>query len=126
MYKVIREGNYTNYPGLYGFFFKNCDTLPLSSINETMKMFINSVDTILKKGDCILIYPEQSLWWNYRKPKPLKSGAFKLASRNNVPIISLSETMQKKYQPSHFPKTMPKKSQLLLLSKTYRVRLLSY
>lgn len=32
-----------------------------------MKKFINSVDTILKKGDYILIYPEQSMWWNYRK-----------------------------------------------------------
>ena len=31
LYKVIREGNYTNFPGLYGFFFRNCDTLPLSS-----------------------------------------------------------------------------------------------
>ena len=28
LYKVIREGNYTNFPGLYGFFFRNCDTLP--------------------------------------------------------------------------------------------------
>ena len=94
LYKVIREGNYTNYPGLYGFFFKNCDTLPLSSVNETMKMFINSVDTILKKGDYILIYPEQSLWWNYRKPKPLKDGAFNLAARNNVPVVPLFITMR--------------------------------
>ena len=29
LYKVIREGNYTNFPGLYGFFFRNCDTLPI-------------------------------------------------------------------------------------------------
>ena len=94
LYKVIREGNYTNFPGLYGFFFKNCDTLPLSSISETMKMFINSVDTILKKGDYILIYPEQSLWWNYKKPKPLKDGAFNLAVRNNVPVIPLFITMK--------------------------------
>ena len=94
LYKVIREGNYTNFPGLYGFFFKNCDTLPLSSISETMKMFINSVDTILKKGDYILIYPEQSLWWNYKKPKPLKDGAFHLAVRNNVPVLPLFITMK--------------------------------
>ena len=36
LYKVIREGNYTNFPGLYGFFFRNCDTLPLSSNKRTM------------------------------------------------------------------------------------------
>ena len=57
-------------------------------------MFINSVDTILKKGDYILIYPEQSLWWNYKKPKPLKDGAFNLAVRNNVPVIPLFITMK--------------------------------
>lgn len=94
LYKVIREGNYTNFPGLYGFFFRNCDTLPLSSNTKTMTEFVKAVDTILKRGDFILIYPEQSLWWNYKKPKPLKNGAFRLASRNNVPIIPIFITME--------------------------------
>lgn len=94
LYKVIREGNYTNFPGLYGFFFRNCDTLPLSSNTKTMVEFIKAVDTILQRGDLILVYPEQSLWWNYRKPKPLKNGAFRLASRNNVPIVPIFITMQ--------------------------------
>lgn len=94
LYKVIREGNYTNFPGLYGFFFRNCDTLPLSSNIETMKEFIKAVDNILQKGDFILIYPEQSMWWNYKKPKPLKIGAFKFATRNNVPVIPIFITMQ--------------------------------
>ena len=94
LYKVIREGNYTNFPGLYGFLFRNCDTLPLSSNKRTMVEFMKAVDVILQQGDFILIYPEQSLWWNYKKPKPLKHGAFKLASRNNVPVIPIFITMQ--------------------------------
>lgn len=94
LYKVIREGNYTNFPGLYGFFFRNCDTLPLSSSTKTMKEFIKATETILQRGDIILIYPEQSLWWNYKKPKPLKPGAFKLATKNNVPIVPIFITMQ--------------------------------
>lgn len=94
LYKVIREGNYTNFPGFYGFLFRNCDTLPLSSNKRTMVEFMKAVDTLLKKGDFILIYPEQSMWWNYRKPKPLKHGAFKLASKNNVPVIPIFITMQ--------------------------------
>lgn len=93
LYKVIREGNYTNFPGLYGFFFRNCDTLPLSSNKRTMVEFMKAVDTLLQKGDFILIYPEQSMWWNYRKPKPLKHGAFKMAVRNNVPVIPIFITM---------------------------------
>ena len=55
---------------------------------------MKAVDIILKNGDFILMYPEQSLWWNYRKPKPLKNGAYKLAARNNVPIIPIFITME--------------------------------
>lgn len=94
LFKVIREGNYTNFPGMYGFFFRNCNTLPLSSNKRTMIEFIKAVDVILKRGDFILIYPEQSMWWNYRKPKPLKNGAFNFAARNNVPVIPIFITME--------------------------------
>lgn len=94
LYKVIREGNYTNFPGFYGFLFRNADTLPLSSSNRTMVEFMKAVDVLLQKGDFILVYPEQSMWWNYRKPKPLKDGAFKIATRNNVPIIPIFITME--------------------------------
>ncbi len=94
LYKIIREGNYTNFPGLYGFFFRNCNTLPLSSNKRTMVKFMTAIDTLLKRGEFILIYPEQSMWWNYRKPKPLKHGAFKLAARSNVPVIPIFITME--------------------------------
>ena len=87
LYKVIREGNYTNFPGLYGFFFKNCDTLPLASNKRVMVEFMKSVDTILKRGDFILVYPEQSMWFNYKKPKPFMPGAFKLAIRSKSPVV---------------------------------------
>lgn len=94
LYKVIREGNYTNFPGLYGFFFRNCDTLPLSSNKRTMIEFMKAVDIILQRDDFILIYPEQSMWWNYKKPKPLKNGAYKLAARNAVPVVPIFITME--------------------------------
>ena len=94
LFKVIREGNYTNFPGMYGFFFRNCNTLPLSSNKRTMIEFIKAVDVILKRGDFILIYPEQSMWWNYRKPKPLKNGAFNFAARSKVPVIPIFITME--------------------------------
>lgn len=94
LYKVIREGNYTNFPGFYGFLFRNADTLPLSSNTRTMIKFMKAADTILKRGDFILVYPEQSMWWNYEKPKPLKNGAYKIATRNNVPVVPIFITMK--------------------------------
>lgn len=87
IYKIIREGNYTNFPGLYGFFFRNCDTLPLGSTKKAMSCLIEAVDTLLKRGDFVLIYPEQSMWWNYKQPKPLKNGSFNFAAKSNVPVI---------------------------------------
>ena len=59
-----------------------------------MKKFMKSVSTLLKRGEKILIYPEQAMWWNYRKPRPMKNGAFKFAVKNNVPIIPSFITMQ--------------------------------
>ena len=94
LYKVIREGNYTNFPGLYGFLFRHCDTLPLSSNRRTMINFSSAVQTLLKRGESILIYPEQEMWFNYRKPRPFLVGGFKMAYRANVPVLPIFITMQ--------------------------------
>lgn len=93
LYKIIREGNYTNYPGLYGFLFRHCNTLPLSRNRRTMMNMLSAVNTLLKEGKTILIYPEQNMWWNYRKPRPFKVGGFKMAYRANVPVVPAFITM---------------------------------
>ena len=94
LYKVIREGNYTNPPKPFGLFMRHCNTLPLSSQMSTMKKFLHAVKVLLGRGETILIYPEQSMWWNYRKPKPLQDGAFTLAIRNKAPIVPIFITME--------------------------------
>lgn len=94
LYKVIREGNFTNFPNPIGFFFRHCNTLPLSSNMETMKNFMKAVNVLLKRGEKILIYPEQGMWWNYKKPRPCKNGAYNLAVINNVPIVPIFITME--------------------------------
>ena len=93
-YRIIREGNYTSFPGFYGILMRNCNTFPLSSNKDTMKKFMTSVDQVLQEGHFMLIYPEQSMWWNYKKPKPLKKGGFTFAVRNNVPILPCFITME--------------------------------
>ena len=94
LYKVIREGNYTNPPKPFGLFMRHCNTLPLSSQISTMKKFLQAVKVLLERGETILIYPEQGMWWNYRKPKPMQDGAFTLAVRNKTPIIPIFITME--------------------------------
>ena len=87
MYRIIREGNYTSFPGYFGFLMRNCNTLPLSSSPATMRKFVHAVSEVLKDGHSVLIYPEQSMWWNYRKPKPHKIGAYQIATKSGVPVV---------------------------------------
>lgn len=94
LYKVIREGNYTNPPKPFGLFMRHCNTLPLSSQLPTMKKFLKAVSVLLGRGETILIYPEQGMWWNYRKPRPMQDGAFALAVRNKTPIVPIFITME--------------------------------
>ena len=94
LYKVIREGNYTNPPKPFGLFMRHCNTLPLSSQISTMKKFSKAITTLLARGETILIYPEQGMWWNYRKPRPMQDGAFALAVRNKAPIVPIFITME--------------------------------
>jgi len=93
-FRIIKEGNYTSFPGFYGKLMRSCNTLPLSSNHKTMMEFLNAVKKLLAKGNYILIYPEQSLWWNYRKPKPLRKGAYSMAAKNNSAILPVFITME--------------------------------
>ena len=94
LYKVVREGNYTNPPKPFGLFMRHCNTLPLSSQKATMVKFMKAFAELLKRGETILIYPEQGMWWNYRKPRPMQDGAFSLAVRNKAPIVPIFITME--------------------------------
>lgn len=94
LYKVIKEGNYNNFKGIVRLMMRHANTLPLSSNYDTLKKFFSGVETLLARGEKILIYPEQAMWFNYRKPRPLKPGAFKIAAKYCAPIIPAFITMR--------------------------------
>lgn len=93
LYRVIREGNYFM-PGIIGFLLKYCDTLPVSSNLHTMSQLGRAVDARLAEGSFVLIYPEQAMWWNYRRPRPYRIGAFYYAAKNGVPVIPCFTTLE--------------------------------
>ena len=66
---------------------RHANTLPLSSDFNTMKKFYDGLKVLLSRGEKILIYPEQAMWFNYRKPRPFRPGAFRLAAKYNAPVI---------------------------------------
>ncbi len=87
LYKVIKESNYTNFKGPVRIMMRHANTLPLCSNISALREFYDGMMTLLDRGEKILIYPEQAMWFNYRKPRPLKPGAFRFAAKFNVPVI---------------------------------------
>ena len=94
LYKIIREGNYTSMTGLYGFLFRHCNTLPLSPSLSCAKELASALHTLFERGEKVLIYPEQGMWHDYRKPRPLKVGAFRFAAREQVPVLPIFITLE--------------------------------
>lgn len=88
LYIVIEDTNLA-IPGTVGFLMNYLDVLPVSkSPKYLIKTFMPELKKILNKGYIVLIYPEEEMWFNYKKPRPCKRGAYQFASSNNVPIIS--------------------------------------
>ena len=74
--------------GLFGFLMKNCSTHPVSRKPRYMaKNLKPALEGILKSGSLVLIYPEQEMWYNYKRPRPLRDGAYHYAAEFSVPII---------------------------------------
>ena len=94
LYKIIREGNYTSFPGLYGYLFRHCNTLPLSSNISCMKEFLSALHLLWERGEKVLIYPEQGMWHNYKKPRPLKVGSFRFAAKEKAPVLPIFITLE--------------------------------
>ncbi|KRM72116.1 1-acyl-sn-glycerol-3-phosphate acyltransferase [Lacticaseibacillus brantae] len=75
--------------GMLGFFMKYSNTIPIADMYNYMgRDFPKLLKEQLDHGVPILIYPEQEMWLNYRKPRMPQRGAYYYAAMFNVPIIS--------------------------------------
>ena len=91
---VVQETN-VFMKGFFGFLMKNCNTLPVSrSASYMAKNLKPAIKKILERGSFILIYPEQEMWFNYKKPREARDGAYHYAAEFGVPIIPTFVTME--------------------------------
>ncbi len=76
--------------GLVGYLMNYADTIPISTEPRYLARDFLSLlkESLVHKKHAILLYPEQEMWFNYRKPRPPKDGAYFFASKLNVPIVS--------------------------------------
>lgn len=90
---IIEETNLA-LPGILGFLMQNGDTIPITGNFDYMRGdFVKQMQQVLDQKDYILIYPEQEMWFNYRKPRPGKRGAYYYAAMFGKPVISLFTEM---------------------------------
>lgn len=93
---VITEANLAM-DGQFGFIMNNFNMIPLSKNKEyTENKFMPAIKKLLNKKHFILIYPEQEMWFNYRKVRNLKPGAYHIAAKFNVPVIPCFVEMREK------------------------------
>ena len=89
LYIVIEETNLAM-TGELGLIMNYANTIPITKKpNYILKTFIPEIKKVLDEGNIVLIYPEEEMWFNYRKPRPCKRGAYQFASELKVPVISL-------------------------------------
>ncbi|MBQ9133172.1 MAG: 1-acyl-sn-glycerol-3-phosphate acyltransferase [Clostridia bacterium] len=84
-------------PGMFGFLMNYADIIPITgNLHYIRSDFPAVLSELLGKGEFILIYPEQEMWFNYRKPRPPMPGAYHYAAKFGVPILSCFVEMRDK------------------------------
>ena len=72
--------------------------LPLGKTKEEKEAFNIAVDKRLKQKKCLVIYPEAHVWPYATKVRKFPAGdkSFKYATRNNLPIFTMTTTYHKR------------------------------
>ena len=91
---VVQENNIFM-KGLFGFLMRNCNTHPVSSnLRYMAKNLSPAINRLLSDTKLLLVYPEAEMWYNYKKPRPGRDGAYHWAKINSVPILPLFTEMR--------------------------------
>lgn len=90
--------DFNNWKGRMGDIARNTGYLPIpAQMNlSIMRKFNHAMEYFLRKKWPILIYPEQAMWREYKKPRPMKRGAFYYATKYRRPIVPLFITIEDK------------------------------
>ena len=70
--------------------------IPLGKNEEQKKKFRNAIDTRIKEGQTVVIYPEAHLWPYYIDVRNFPNKSFKYPVQLNVPVICMTTTYQKR------------------------------
>lgn len=88
-------GPKNNRTGFGGHVIRHGGMLPFSADLSAARNLNAEIGRLLESGKIVNFYPEQALWTNYQKPRPMKDGAFHYAIKHNVPILPIFCTFKR-------------------------------
>lgn len=113
--KKAMKGHYThfvaapfnNMKGKFGDAIRAAGMMPMpNDFLKDLRYFESNIKRALEKHHYVTVYPEQSEWWYYEKPRPFKDGAFAWAVKFNVPVIPCFITFKPRKHPDPTPDHM--------------------
>src|SRR5574344_249409 len=114
-FKKAMKGHYThfvaapfnNMKGKFGDAIRAAGMMPMpNDFLKDLRYFESNIKRALEKHHYVTVYPEQSEWWYYEKPRPFKDGAFAWAVKFNVPVIPCFITFKPRKHPDPTPDHM--------------------
>ena len=92
---VIVHPNNVSMPYL-GRITPSLGALPLPDDAEAAKNFVNAIETRIKDGQVVSVYPEAHIWPYYTKIRPFKDTSFRYPIKCKVPVYCFTNTYQKR------------------------------
>ena len=75
---IVQETNIFM-PGGLGWLLKNNQTIPINKSHQYISNnFEPTLEKLFQKKHFVLIYPEEEMWFNYKKPRPRKNRSISL------------------------------------------------
>ncbi len=90
----ITAAPFNNQKGFLGEMMRAGGMLPMAENISGIKNFNKAIAAFLEKKKYILFYPEASMWWNYKKPRPHKEGGYYFAAKLKKPVLPMFITMK--------------------------------
>ena len=79
-----------------GNFVQRLGAIPIPNERSGMKNFLNSINTKIKKGYAITIFPEAHIWPYYTKIRPFKEVSFRYPIELETPVFCVTNTYHKR------------------------------
>ena len=79
-----------------GNFVQRLGAIPIPNERSGMKNFLNSINTKIKKGYAITIFPEAHIWPYYTKIRPFKEVSFRYPVELKTPVFCVTNTYHKR------------------------------